>query len=84
MWFEYNPQIIFCHFFRKLNLAIFLGLIYNNVNKPGGTLWAQLFLLFYTDSFETSLVFWSWSEDTMYACGLNIILRLFFVTFFAS
>ena len=28
-----------------------------------GTLWAQLLLKFYTDSFETSLVFWSWSED---------------------
>ena len=27
-----------------------------------GTLRAQL-LQFYTDSFETSLVFWSWSED---------------------
>ena len=27
MWFEYNPQIIFCHFFRKLNLAIFLALL---------------------------------------------------------
>ena len=26
-----------------------------------GTLWAQLLLQFYTDSFETSLVFWSWS-----------------------
>ena len=26
MWFGYNPQIIFCHFFRKLNLAIFPAL----------------------------------------------------------
>ena len=26
MWFEYKPQIIFCHFFRKLNLAIFWAL----------------------------------------------------------
>ena len=23
MWFGYNPQINFCHFFRNLNLAIF-------------------------------------------------------------
>ena len=23
--FEYNPQIIFCHFFHKLNLALFTG-----------------------------------------------------------
>ena len=28
-----------------------------------GTLWAQLLLQFYADSFETSLVFWPWSED---------------------
>ena len=28
-----------------------------------GTLWMQLLLQFCTDSFETSLVFWSWSED---------------------
>ena len=28
-----------------------------------GTLCAQLFLQFYADSFETSHVFWSWSED---------------------
>ena len=26
MWFGYNPQIIFCHFFHKLNLAIFPAL----------------------------------------------------------
>ena len=26
MWFGYNLQIIFCHFFRKLNLAIFRAL----------------------------------------------------------
>ena len=79
MWFGYNVQIIFCYFFRKLNLAIFKALSITML-----TLWAQLLLQFYYDSFETSLVFWSWSEDTMYACGLNIILRLFFVTFFAS
>ena len=28
-----------------------------------GTLCAQLNLQFYADSFETSQVFWSWSED---------------------
>ena len=27
MWFGYNPQIIFCHFFRNLNLVIFLALL---------------------------------------------------------
>ena len=35
MWFGYNPQIIFCLFFRKLNLAIFTGIIDNNVNGQG-------------------------------------------------
>ena len=28
-----------------------------------GTLFAQLLIQFYADSFETSQVFWSWSED---------------------
>ena len=27
MWFGYNPQIIFYHFFCKLNLVIFLALL---------------------------------------------------------
>ena len=27
MWFGYNPQIIFCHFFRKLNLVFFQALL---------------------------------------------------------
>ena len=26
MWLRYNPQIIFCYFFRKLNLVIFQAL----------------------------------------------------------
>ena len=28
MWFGYNPQIIFYHFFIKLNLAIFLAFFF--------------------------------------------------------
>ena len=28
-----------------------------------GTLWTQLLLQFYTNIFETSLVFWSWYEN---------------------
>ena len=27
MWFEYNPQIIFCHIFRNLNLVFFQALL---------------------------------------------------------
>ena len=40
-----------------------------------GTLCAQLLLQIYADSFEASQV-------SRHACGLEIILRLFFVTFF--
>ena len=27
MWFGYNPRIIFCHFFRNLNLVFFQALL---------------------------------------------------------
>ena len=33
MWFGYNPQIYFYHFFRKLNLAIFTGIFTIKVNR---------------------------------------------------
>ena len=33
IWFGYYPEIIFCHFFRSLNLAIFLGVFTNKVNR---------------------------------------------------
>ena len=32
MWFGYNPQINFCHFFRNLNLAIFSGILTMKLN----------------------------------------------------
>ena len=35
MWFGYNPQIIFCHFFLQVELSDFSGIIYNNVNGQG-------------------------------------------------
>ena len=50
-----------------------------------GTLCAQLLLQFYADSFETSQVFWSWSEDVhvvwilssdyilSFFCNLNLV-----------
>ena len=46
----------------KLNLAIFPALSITKLME-GDTLWAQLLLHFYSNSFETLLVFWSWSED---------------------
>ena len=60
MRFGYNPQIIFYHFFHKLNLAIFQAVLLSEIV---GTLCAQLLLQFYIDSFETSQVFWPWSKD---------------------
>ena len=43
------------------------------------TLWAQLLLQFYTDALETSLVFWSWSEDmhVVKICSSDYALSLF-------
>ena len=63
MWFGYNPQINFSHIFRKLNLVIFGAFATVKVKKIVGTLCAQLHLQFDADSFETSQVFWSWSEN---------------------
>ena len=60
--FGYNPQNILLTFFSQVELSHFSGIIYNKVNG-WDTVWAQLLLHFYTNSFETSLVFWSWSED---------------------
>ena len=40
--------------------------------KVVGTLFAQLLLNFYLDSYETLLIFWSWSE----------VMHVFFVIFF--
>ena len=59
---RYYPEIIFCHFFRNLNLVIFRR-FYSQSEKIVGTLCAQLLLQFYIDSFETSQVFCTWSED---------------------
>ena len=74
MWFGYNPQIIFYHFFCYFNLGIFLAFLLSKLMDTGylvyyqsewivGTLCAHLLLQFYIDSFETSQVFWTWSED---------------------
>ena len=46
--------------------------------SPVGTLCSQLCLQFYADLFETFQMFLSWSEAVH---GLDIILRLSFVTF---
>ena len=52
-------------FQRKAEGLSFCLSVFPSVRPPieVGTLLAQLLLQFYTDSFETSLVLWSWSED---------------------
>ena len=55
MWFGYYPEVMFCHFFRHLNLVIFRRFYYQS-EKIVGTLCAQLLLQFYADSIETSEV----------------------------
>ena len=62
MWFGYNPQIKFFHFFRNLNLAIFRH-FHNESEWAVGTLCAQLLLQFHANSFKTLHVLWAWSED---------------------
>ena len=59
--------------FSQVELIHFSDIIYNS-DCTGDTLWAQLLLRFYPDSFETSLVFWSWSEDMQ----CHVVWRLVF------
>ena len=62
MWFGYNPQI-FLSIFSQVELSHFYGIIYNNVNGQGIPCGRNSSYSFYPDSFEFSLVFWSWSEE---------------------
>ena len=59
MWFGYNPQINFCHFFPQFELSHFSSILTMKV----GTLCAQLLLQFQANSFKTLHVLWAWSED---------------------
>ena len=56
---RYNPQIIFATFL-QVELSHFSGI--NKVNGQGKLVGATAPTVLY-DSFETSLVFWSWSEN---------------------
>ena len=61
--FEHGlKMIIFITFCSMLNFAIFLAFYYQS-EWIVGTLCAHILLQFYIDSFETSQVFWTWSED---------------------
>ena len=67
MWLRYNPRIIFYYFFCKLNLAIFPALSIIKWMDRRYLVVATRPTVF-TDSFETWLVFWSWSEDMHVVC----------------
>ena len=60
MWFGYYPEIIFCHFFRNLNLVIFRRFYYQSEKIVGvgnfGLLEAMrhALLLFISDSLKQS------------------------------
>ena len=49
--------------FLQDELSLVAGIIYNKENGQGIPCWRNSSYSFFTDSFETSLVFWSWSED---------------------
>ena len=78
MWFGYNPQVNFWHFFCKLNLVVF-RYFDNESEWTVGALCAQLLLQFLIQ------IFWNFTDVLMmlwrYACALDIILRLIFDTF---
>ena len=58
MWFGYNPQINFCHFFSQFELHFD-----NESEWAVGTLYEQLLLQFHANSFKTLHVLCAWSED---------------------
>ena len=78
MWFWYNPQIIFYYFFWKLNLALFpalsLSMWMDRGYLVGATPPTVLYRLFWNFTGVLVLV---WK----YACGFDIILRLFLLLF---
>ena len=53
MWFGYNPQINFSHFFSQFELSHFFEHFDNESEWTVGTLCAQLLRQFHSDSFET-------------------------------
>ena len=81
MWFGYSPKIFFCHFFNKFNLAIFQAFLQSKWIDSGYLVCATppTVLSWFFRNF-TDVFFMVWR----YACGLDIVLKLFFVTFSTS
>ena len=74
MWFGYNCEIIFCHFFHFVNLVIFLPQCIDS----GYLVSAAPHTILYRSFWDFAHVF---SMVWRCACGLDIILALIFVTF---
>ena len=78
MWFGYYPQINFCHFFRILNLVIFEVQILSKRLDSGYLVYATSHADRRSFRNITGVFVMVWRC----ACGLDIIFRLTFVTFF--
>ena len=78
MWFGYNPQINFSHFFRNLNLVIFRAFWQWKRMDSG-------YLVCATPPIVSFRFFWNFTDVFTrlwrYACGLDMLLRLIFITF---
>ena len=62
--FAHNSQIYFFNFFHFVNLVSFYLKLLKSVDDS----WAQLSLQFKVNSFETSQMIRSWSEDVHIVC----------------
>ena len=74
MWFGYNCEIIFCHLFHFVNLVIFWPQWIDSGYLVSATPHTILYRSFLNFAHVFSMVW-------RYACGLDIILALIFVTF---
>ena len=74
MWFGYNCEIIFCHFFHFVILVIFLPQWIDSGYLVSATPHTNLYRSFWNLAHVFSMVW-------RCACGLDIILALIFITF---
>ena len=74
MWFGYNCEIIFCHFFHFVNLVLFLPQCIDSGYLVSATPHTILYRSFWIFAHVFSMVW-------RCACALDIILALIFVTF---
>ena len=79
IWFGYNPCINFCHFFHFVNFVIFWPQILWKCIDSGYLVSATPHTILYWSFWNFAHVF---SMVLRFACGLDIILELIFVTFF--